>query len=742
MDFNMSKEFSQLKQFLINSGRDYDIGMINRAFAYAMELHEGQYRKSGEEYISHPLAVAQICANYGYDTYCVCAALLHDVVEDCPELTNIKDVNNLFGRRVASLVDGLTKLKGMKFHTKEEENIQNLRNLRKMFIAMSEDLGVMFVKLCDRLHNMRTISSMTPEKQRIISLETMHVFAPVAHRLGMNKIRNELEDLSLQCLDPILYDEVKENVERKFGESRDCLEATQDKIKARLNMHGIRFTAEGRVKTVPGVFRKIVMKGKALSEVYDFYAIRYIVKEYYEVYSVLGIVHELFNHVPNRFKDYVSVPKSNGYQSIHTTVINDNGIPLEIQIRTEEMHAEAEFGVAAHWQYKSEEEASKEETERLKWLKSMVESGEDTNDPDEFLSSVKIGLYTDEIFIYTPKGDVKALPKGSTVIDFAYAIHSDVGNKMTGAKIDDVIAPIDRELETGQIVQILTSNSPKGPNRNWLDIVKTGEAKNKIRQWFKKEKRAENILVGIEETERIFKQFSKDFSEEQEQTILINVSKREGFENVEDFYNAIGYGGLSVSKITFKIREEVEKIVKEEEGDPILKVKPVKPYSDNTIIIVDGMDNCAIKLSKCCNPLPGDAICGFITKGHGLSVHKANCQNYINLKQAEELAGNTNRLIPVFWNSGNINKKENHAGQNFVSLLKIYAMPNPRLFSAITNLLEDMKVSVHSIKIVKERTDGSIILDLLISAKDVEHLNYIINKIKTIKNITGAGRLG
>ena len=734
--------FLTLKQFLINSNKGYDLEVITKAFEYASNMHEGQYRQSGEDYICHPVATAQICANMGFDTDCICAALLHDVVEDCSDRTNLNEIKNIFGDSVASLVDGLTKLKDMRFDTKEEESIENLR---KMLFAMSKDPRVMFVKLCDRLHNMRTISSMTDDKQKIISLETMHIFAPVAHRLGMSKIKGELEDISLQCLDWPAYKMIKSDMEKKFGESRDFIEKSQDKIKSRLNMQNIRFSAEGRVKTIYSIYKKILMKGKSLDEIYDFYALRYIVNNIEEVYIVLGIIHELFKSIPGTFNDYISNPKPNSYQSIHTTVINENGIPFEVQIRTKEMHETAEFGVAAHWKYKSGEEATEEITKKLIWLKSLVEIEKDVNDSEEYLSLIKDGLYTDEIFVYTPKGDVKALPKGATIIDFAYAIHSAIGNKTVGGKINGIISPIDSTLETGQIIEILTSNSSKGPNRNWLGFVKTGEARNKIRQWFKKEKRPENILIGREEIERIFKQSNKALTEDQRNLILANVSKREGFEILDDFYNAIGYGGASLTKIVFKMREEADKIIKEQTGELILDIESVefdraKTPSDNTVVIVDGLDNCQIKLAKCCNPIPGDRISAFMTKGgHGLSIHKTDCANFLNLKSAEE---NKDRVFSSFWNSDKINRQENGEKKNFKSMLKITAVNDIKLISAITLLLADIKVSVHSINEIKTKPDGSVILNLLVSARDVEHLNHIINKLKTIKNITKADRNG
>ncbi|MCL2813409.1 MAG: TGS domain-containing protein [Oscillospiraceae bacterium] len=499
------------------------------------------------------------------------------------------------------------------------------------------------------------------------------------------------------------------------------------------------------MKTIYSIYKKILMKGKSLDEIYDFYAVRYIVNNIEEVYIVLGIIHELFKSIQGTFNDYISNPKPNSYQSIHTTVINENGIPFEVQIRTKEMHETAEFGVAAHWKYKSGEEAPEEITKKLIWLKSLVEVEKDINDSEEFLSLIKDGLYTDEIFVYTPKGDVKALPKGATIIDFAYAIHSAIGNKTVGGKINGIISPIDAELETGQIIEILTSNSSKGPNRNWLGFVKTGEARNKIRQWFKKEKRPENILIGREEIERIFKQQNRALTEDQRDAILTNVSKREGFEILDDFYNAIGYGGVSLTKIVFKMKEESDKIIKEQTGELILGIESVefdraKTPSDSTLVIVDGLDNCQIKLAKCCNPIPGDGICAFMTKGgHGLSIHKTNCANFLSLKSAE---GNSDRIFSAFWNSEKINKQEHGEKKNFKSMLKITAVNDLKLISAITLLLADIKVSVHCVNEIKAKSDGSVILNLLVSARDVEHLNHIINKLKTIKNITRADRHG
>jgi len=732
--------FLQLKQFLVNSGRNYDIDLITRAFEYAESLHAGQYRLSGEDYICHPIAVSQICANFGYDTDSICAALLHDVVEDCPDRTNLEEIQTLFGNSIATLVDGLTKLRSMRFTSKDEETVQNLR---KMFFAMSKDPRVMFIKLCDRVHNMRTISSMPEQKQKMIALETMHIFAPIAHKLGIQKIKEELEDISLQCLDPYGYEQVKNEIERKFGESRDVIEKSQEKIKEQLIADNIKVTVEGRVKTIFSMYHKMFNAGKSFDAIYDFYAIRFIVNDLKEVYHVLGLIHGLFSYIPDRFKDYIANPKINSYQSIHTTVVNDKGIPFEVQIRTKEMHEVAEFGVASHWKYKTGEEAPEEITQKLKWLQTLIEMEQESHDSDEYISLLRMDLYAGEVFVYTPKGDLKALPKGSTVIDFAYSIHSAIGNKIIGAKIDGVIAAIDTELESNQIIEILTSNNSTGPSRDWLKFVKTGEAKNKIRQWFKKEKRTDNILYGRLEIDRIFKHFNRALTESQKDEILTNISKRDGFASVDDFYNAIGYGGIVLTKLIPRIRDETNKLFVEEEKDLIIGISQIEiteheEQSYNADIIVDGIDNCHIKLAKCCNPLPGDDITGFMTKGHGMSVHKSDCPNYIKLKGQENSTG---RLFTVMWNPDKMEKSDSNKNKkSFKSLLKIEAINDIRLFSALSTMLADMKVSVHSINESKVRADGSVIIDIIVSTRDAEHLAYIIGRLKTIKNVSKADR--
>ena len=493
MEKSTSVGIDRLLEILRATGKKYDLDKIQAAYDYAAGLHEGQFRVSGDAYITHPIAVAEIVAGLELDTDSICAALLHDTVEDCGEKTNCQEITKRFGADVAMLVEGLTKIVALQIDDKEEAHIENLR---KMLLAMSKDVRVIFIKLCDRLHNMRTLEAKPDHKRRITALETMQVYAPLAHRLGMQKIKQELENLGMQYLDPIGYEEVRGEIERKYGMSVGFIEHIRATVADKLTENGIKFHLEGRIKTVYSIYRKMFKHNKSFDEVYDFYAMRVIVDTELECYTVLGIIHEMFNSIPGRFKDYISIPKPNMYRSLHTTVIGRDGIPFEVQIRTWEMHHIAEYGVAAHWKYKSGAASQADLDQKLEWISRLIETEDGTRDPEEFMTALKIDIFHDEVFVFTPKGDVCALPQGATVIDFAYSIHSEVGNKMMGAKINGSIVPIDRVLENGEIVEILTSSSAKGPSRDWLNIVRTSEARNKIRQWFKREKRADNILVG------------------------------------------------------------------------------------------------------------------------------------------------------------------------------------------------------------------------------------------------------
>ncbi|MBQ7645894.1 MAG: bifunctional (p)ppGpp synthetase/guanosine-3',5'-bis(diphosphate) 3'-pyrophosphohydrolase, partial [Clostridia bacterium] len=541
----MSVTYDDLLAKLTSSGH-YNIEKINKAYEYASTLHCDQKRNSGEPYIVHPISVAIIIAELQLDTDSICAALLHDVLEDCHDKTNIEKLAKEFGSDVANIVDGVTKLYEISYIDKQDQNIENLR---KMFLAMSKDLRVIFVKLADRLHNMRTLSYKKEERQRAIALETMHVYAPLAHRLGLHLIKQELEDLSLQYLDKIAYAQVKQHIEKKFGETKGFLEIAKTQVAGYLNNYNLKFTLEGRVKTIYSVYKKMYNQNKLFDEIYDFYAVRIIVDTELECYTALGIIHEAYNSIPGRFKDYISTPKPNNYRSLHTTVIGKQGIPFEVQIRTWEMHRVAEYGLAAHWKYKSGEKGDQSLDEKLYWIRTLIETEKDVDEPDEFFRPLKIDLFQDETFVFTPKGDVINLSGDATPIDFAYAIHSAVGNKMVGAKINGVIVPIDTKLESGQIVEILTSAASKGPSRDWLKIVHTAEARNKIRQFFKKERRSENIAIGKMEIERELKRYGRSYTEAQKAEIVRNVAARMGITDPDDLYNNIGYGGFSVSKI-------------------------------------------------------------------------------------------------------------------------------------------------------------------------------------------------
>ena len=553
----MYSEMTKLIEFLEKNDRNYDINKITQAYEYADSLHEGQFRLSGEPYISHPVAVATIVAELGLDTDSICAALLHDTVEDCAEKTSLDALSKMFGADVALLVDGLTKIIQVQVADKEEAHIENIR---KMLLAMNKDIRVIFIKLCDRLHNMRTLSAKKEDRQRAIALETMYIYAPLAHRLGIQRIKQELENISLYYLDSVGYEEVHEAIEQKYGQSRSFIEEAKELLSSKLKENSINFALEGRIKSVYSLYRKMYTLNKSFDEIYDFYAVRIIVETELECYTALGLVHEMFKSIPGRFKDYISTPKPNLYRSLHTTVIGHSGIPFEVQIRTRQMHEEAEYGIAAHWKYKSGEKSKSNIDEKLRWIAQLLESDENTRDPDEFIHSFKTDIFHDETFVFTPKGDVISLPLGSTAIDFAYAIHSAVGNKMVGAKINGVIVPIDKNPANGDIIEIITSQSSKGPSRDWLKIVKTGQARSKIRQWFKRERRAENIEVGRSEVEREARRIIKHYTDEELDEIVANVAKRVGINNADDFYNTLGFGGISLQRFLPKIKEELEKL--------------------------------------------------------------------------------------------------------------------------------------------------------------------------------------
>ncbi|MCQ2427358.1 MAG: bifunctional (p)ppGpp synthetase/guanosine-3',5'-bis(diphosphate) 3'-pyrophosphohydrolase [Clostridia bacterium] len=724
----------RLYAMLRNSQVNYDLEKIEQAYIYAAKLHEGQFRASGEPYISHPLAVAEIVAGLHIDTDSICAALLHDTVEDCSDKTNLAEIEKKFGPTVAMLVDGLTKIVFLSVDDKEEAHIENLR---KMLLAMSKDIRVIFIKLCDRLHNMKTLSAKNEEKQRMIALETMQVYAPLAHRLGMQKVKQELENLGLFYLDPIGYAEVKNDIEKKYGNHRDFIDNIRDYVAEGLRKYNIDFTLEGRIKTVYSIYKKMYNQNKSFDEIYDFYALRIIVGTELECYTVLGIIHEMFNSLPGRFKDYISTPKPNLYRSLHTTVIGRDGIPFEVQIRTREMHETAEYGIAAHWKYKSGEQADASTDAKLEWIARLIETEDGTRDPDEFMSALKTDIFHDETYVFTPKGDVIAIPYGSTVIDFAYTIHTAVGNRMVGAKINGMIVPIDRVPKNGEIVEIITSSSSKGPSRDWLNIVKTSEARTKIRSWFKKEKRAENIVVGRGIIENELKKTGRPFTEAQFGAVCEAVATRNGFSNAEDLYNTLGYGGIPLTKILVKLRDEFDRNVKapepEEETEALPVVKPApKNIGSGSGVIIDGQAGCSVKFAKCCNPLPGDSIIGFVTKGFGVSVHKSDCPNAIQGVSDPE---KKDRWIGASWaapaHSSNTGVYE--------SLIHITAENSFTVIADITGALAEMRVSVLSFNSQKLQ-NGEVVFDIKIACKSIDHLNSIVSRMRSVKNIHSVSR--
>ena len=733
----MYEGMKELLKYLESSDRNFDINKITEAYNYADQLHEGQMRLSGEPYISHPVAVARIVAELGLDTDSICAALLHDTVEDCADKTNLETLAKMFGKEVALLVDGLTKIIQVQVADKEEAHIENIR---KMLLAMTKDIRVIFIKLCDRLHNMRTLSAKKEDRQRAIALETMYIYAPLAHRLGIQRIKQELENLSLFYLDNVGYQEVQEEIDKKFGRSGDFIKEAKALIAEKLAENNISCRIEGRVKSVYSLYRKMYSQNKAFDEIYDFYALRVIVETELECYTALGYVHEVFKSIPGRFKDYISTPKPNLYRSLHTTVIGHSGIPFEVQIRTVQMHEEAEYGIAAHWKYKSGDKSKANIDEKLRWISQLLESDENTRDPDEFIHSFKTDIFHDETFVFTPKGDVISLPLGSTAIDFAYAIHSAVGNKMVGAKINGVIVPIDRVPNNGDIIEIITSASSKGPSRDWLKIVKTGQARSKIRQWFKKESRAENIEVGRAEVERECRRIYKAITDEQIDEIVTVIAKKVSINNADDFYNTIGFGGLSITRFLPKIKEEIEKLKAADEGpltaeEELARVKLTnvsKRMRNSGGVIIDGDSGYQVKFAKCCNPLPGDRIVGFVTRGFGVSVHKGDCPNVIASRGNEE---NLGRWVRAEWEQ----VESSSQGAVYEAMIQIIAEDGIGVLAAISMALADMKVSISQIN-TQPGKDRDMAINIVVGCRNVSHYDSIVARLRSLPKILSVRR--
>lgn len=736
-DSTVRTDIARLLSILAATGKKYDTEKITKAFEYARELHEGQMRADGTPYISHPVAVAEIVAGLELDTDSICAALLHDTVEDCADKTNLKEIETRFGKEVAGLVDGLTKIVFMQVEDKEEAEIENLR---KMLLAMSRDIRVIFIKLCDRLHNMRTLDAKPDEKRRLTALETMHVYAPLAHRLGMQRIKQELEGLSLQYLDPIGYGEIQKYIEEKYGENLNFIEKIRAQVSQKLKENKIHFSLEGRIKSVYSIYKKMYTQNKSFDEIYDFYAMRIIVDTELECYTALGLIHEMFNSVPGRFKDYISTPKQNLYRSLHTTVIGRDGIPFEVQIRTWEMHQIAEYGIAAHWKYKSGATSKEEIDRKLEWIAGLLEAEDSTRDPDEFLSAFKTDMFHDEVFVFTPKGDVISLPNGANVIDFAYAVHSAIGNKMIGGKINGMIVPIDRTLQNGDIIEILTSSSAKGPSRDWINIVKTSSARSKIRAWFKKEQKADNVLLGKSMVETEIRKICRcPVTEAQREEIVKGLSERFGYNSNEDFYNAIGYGGLAISKFINRLPDDCRRVVHIEEEEPKAELTPDqvqvrKPHNvhSNGGVVVDGEHGCMIKFAKCCNPLPGDPIIGFVTKGFGISIHKIDCPNVITGRKIPE---NADRWKEAYWENAEGGTETGY----YEALLQIWVDDRIGILAEITAVLAEMRVSILQINAVSKNEDGSI-LNMKIGCKNTDHYHSIVSRLQSLVGVRRISR--
>ena len=705
-----------------------DWALINKAVDYASAKHQAQKRKDGSPYIIHPLAVAQIVAEMGLDCDAVLGALLHDCIEDTD--ASHEDIERIFGSTVAELVEGVTKLTRANFSTSEQAQMENLR---KMFMAMSKDIRVVLIKIADRLHNMRTMQYQTPEKQLKKCRETMDVYAPLAHRLGMQKIKWELEDIALKYLVPDSYNEIMNYLNAHKEQDEVFMRTIQDKITQRLSSVGIHNKTYGRIKHVYSIYRKMQAQGKTIDELYDIYAFRVIVDTIPDCYNVLGHVHDLFNLVPGRFKDYISTPKPNMYQSLHTTVIGSQGIPFEVQIRTWDMHETAEYGIAAHWKYKQGTGAGTEKD--FEWVRRLLETQQDS-DAEEFVQSLKIDMFDDEVFVYTPKGRIVSLPAGSTPIDFAYAIHSGVGNAMIGAKVNNRIANIDTKLRNGDIVEVLTSKAAKGPSRDWLTICKSNQARTKIKQWFKREKRDENIVHGRASFEAEMKRVGLPLNALSNPELEPHLLQKLSFDSWDDMYAAIGYGGLTATKAVGRIRDDVNKAVKAQTTEKLpgapLRLKPdsdaelLNRHAVNGIIVED-IDSCMIKFAKCCAPVPGDAIVGFITKGFGVSIHRADCPNAAAREDPKQAA----RWVRVRWAT--------QEEQPFETTLELDCITRDGLVLDVATVMSTARVRVKEMN-AKDLPGGRSTITIRFEVKNVAELDSIRAKLLSIRDVTNSRR--
>ncbi|MBR3592313.1 MAG: bifunctional (p)ppGpp synthetase/guanosine-3',5'-bis(diphosphate) 3'-pyrophosphohydrolase [Clostridia bacterium] len=721
------RDYNELLECMKIQGGSYDVELIKKAFNYCVDHHLGQKRLTNEEYYIHPYNVAKIIITLGMDSQSIAAALLHDVVEDTD--VEIDEIKRLFGDDVALLVDGVTKIGRLNISSKEQEQAESLR---KMLIAMGKDIRVIIIKLADRLHNMRTLGAMPEQKQRDKALETLEVYAPIAHRLGIRPVKEELEDLAIKHLDPIAYNEIEQLLKVRKNQRVQILEDIEKRIETRLGeeLPNVKMSFQGRVKSIHGIYRKMYVQNRDFDEIYDVYAIRVITDTVADCYNILGIMHDMFRPIPNRFKDYISTPKPNMYQSLHTTVISREGVPFEIQIRTFEMHHTAEFGIAAHWKYKEGITGTDKYMEdQLAWIRQVLETSDVSGDASEIVRTIKVDLSQEDVFAVTPRGDVINLPVGSTVVDFAFAIHSAVGIKMVGAKANGKIVPINHEIKTGEIIEILTTNQAgHGPSRDWMNIAVTNSAKAKIRSWFKREKREENIVQGKDDLERELRRNNINFSEDEYIEYIDDLARRMHFTDANEFYAAIGYGGVLISKLLPRIREDYTKRNNAAKAVEIKTVAP-KRHASSEGVVVEGIDNCLVKLSKCCAPLPGDDIIGFITRGHGVSIHKCDCSN---VPKDISNSAEPDRWVHAHW--------DNVRSESFTSTLQISAIDREGLVGDVMNTAYNMRIAVHQIN-ARQLKGGNSIIHINISAESVEHLRSIIARMEKISGVFSVERV-
>ena len=732
---NPDEMYGELEEKLRQSGHSFDLGRIRAAYEMAKMAHSGQFRRDGSPYVTHCVAAADISFEMGLDEDSIIAALLHDVIEDT-NLTHA-DISKQFGITVADIVEGVTKLTRVQYTSKEDEQMENLR---KMLVAMAKDIRVILIKIADRLHNMRTMVYQSPEKQRFKSLETMEIYAPLAHRLGMQKAKWELEDLSLQYLDPTGYKEITDTLQARMPELEAFMSSMKEMIESRLVEEGINATVFCRIKHVYSIYRKMYAQKLGINGIFDLCAFRVIVDTIPDCYNVLGVIHDMFKPVPGRFKDYISTPKPNMYQSVHTTVIGSEGIPFEVQIRTWEMHHTAEYGIAAHWKYKIGEGSAavrEGEEDKFAWVRRLLENQQES-DAQDFFHNLKIDMFADDVFVFSPKGDVINLPAGATPIDFAYSIHSDVGNHMIGASVNGRIVTFDYVLQNGDIVEIRTSKSAPGPSRDWLNVAKSGSARTKIKQWFKKERRDENIIRGREMLESELKRNELTLADVQDSEINSPILTKLSLSTMDDLYAAIGYGGVTATRVANRLRDEIVRSQKPDKRTALDKINEAAERREQQAlrnskaihgILVEGLDNCLVRFSRCCTPVPGDDIVGFITRGQGVSVHRSDCANY----QRSKTSGGEGRWISVSWAS--------QITDSYLTTVTISSRDRNGLVMDIATVLNAINAKVRTLT-ARNVGSGLALTSVTIEVKNSSDLKYIMNRLASIPGVTDVKRNG